>query len=143
MKVFKLNEGWEDRGLGAPTNIPISKTNNDSSWAASNYLVNRDVENPNIFKQFCKIHNLEDKVFFIFKHIKEELNILPSQLTENELLYFSKDGCKVIIHIENGLVTTIKKEKHFHETSKGFTKKTIDESTFSIEKLKYMLNEIS
>ena len=142
MKVFKLNEGWDDNGFGPADNVNI--TNNTSSgqpWAASGYLINRDTENLNIVTAFCRVFNLEEKVLTIYNYDKDHLNSYPNKITSEELLYFSKEEspCRVIISIENGLVTTIKKEKTLYEQGKGFTKKVIDEGPFSIEKLKYLM----
>ena len=144
MKVFKLNEGWDDGGLGPLTNLQPGDTKTGATWAASHYLVNRDVENLNTVKAFCNVFKLEEKVLAIYNYGKDILNTYPSKITDEEILYITKDGCKVIIKIENGLVTSIKKEKALHDHTKGFTKETIEECPFSMEKFKYLMhNEVS
>ena len=142
MKVFKLNEGWDDGGLGPLSHIPPSSSStNRQPWELSHYLVNRDVENLNLVKAFCNVFKLEDKVLAIYNYAKDILNTYPSKITDEELLYITKDGCKVSIKIEDGLVTTIKKEKHSYDHIKGMGKETIEEAPFSIEKFKYLMHD--
>ena len=142
MKVFKLNEGWDDGiGLGPLTNLRSTNTNATQTWAASQYLVNREVENPRIVKAFCNVFGLENKVLAIYDFGKYHLKTYPSEITDEKMLYITKDGKKVTIKIENGLVTTIKKEKHSYDHIKGMGKETIEESKFSMEKFKYLMHD--
>ena len=137
MKVFKLNEGWNDDGFGSTSNL--NKNNkNIQPWSVSHYLINRDVESPQIVKSFCDLFELENKVFVIYTYAKDILGVYPDKITDEELLYISKDLCKVIITIKNGLVTTLKKEKITYQNG-VFNKKIIDDDHFSIEKFKYLM----
>jgi len=142
MKVFKLNENW-DSVLGPlePANYThSSNSKSEQPWSASHYLINRDTENINKVKAFCNMFKMEPKVLAIYNYAKD-MNIYPDKITDEELLYMTQDGCKVTIIIENGLVTTIKKEKSTYDRKKGFTREKIEECPFSMEKFNYFIKD--
>ena len=102
------------------------------------YLVNKDVENIEKVEMFINDNNLNYMIKDIWNYSKNELNIYPDKITNNEILYLTKDGCKVIIHIENGIVTTISKIK-IEMVNQSFKPNVISTSDFSFEKFKHLI----
>ncbi len=109
-------------------------------WAtiADKYLINQDVKDEEQIKHFILMHNLSETILHIWKFGIENFNIYPDKITDTEILYILKDGCKIIIDLVGNEIGDIKKIKT--EYIDGiFKKNTIDKDKFSFEKLKEML----
>jgi len=119
MKYIKLFEYWSTEG--------------------NQYLINKNAENEGQVREFIRYFDLCPMVIDIWKYGRDKLQVYPDKMTPQEILYLSKDGCKVIINIENKAVTSISKIKIEH-TNGSFKPKVVDTGDFSFDKLKYYLS---
>jgi hypothetical protein len=120
MKYIKLFEYWSTEG--------------------NQYLINKDTENGGLVREYIRYFDLSSMVMDIWNFGKNELGIYPDKITHQEILYISTDGCKVIIKLENKVVTTISKIK-IEYSNGSFKPKVIDSGDFSFDKFKYYLSK--
>lgn len=113
MKIFKLNETY-----------------------INHYLVNKDTEKINKVEEFIQAFNLNPMIIDVWEFTKN-LNIYPNKITEEEILYITQEGYKVIIKIQDGEITKLLKIKIIYNTR--FVPEILYEGDFSYEKLKELL----
>ena len=81
-----------------------------STYSSSDYLINKDLENPLLIIRFIEHFKLSKEILDVWNYAKS-INIFPLKIDTNEILYLAKDGSTIKLTLEGDKIINLKKTR--------------------------------